>query len=215
MLVEPELSLLQTIVNTLLAQSGWEWLAASLGIIYVFLASKASIWCWPAAFISTFIYTLLFWEGQLPMQMLLNLYYMGMAVYGFTLWRRHNQDNSTDNSALPITQRPLSFHLKFIATGVLLTGIIGFYFANQPNAQLPYLDAIIMVFSVMNTVLMAKKVIESWLYWMVINTLAIALFFQTGYYVTLLMFSVYLMLAFYGYAQWNLLKNRQDAPSSD
>jgi len=211
MLVDAELSLVQTIVNTLLAQSGWEWLAASLGITYVFLASKASIWCWPAAFISTFIYTLLFWEGQLPMQMLLNVYYMGMAIYGFTLWRGHAQDNIF----LPITQRPALFHVKFITTGTLLAGIIGFYLAEQPNAQLPYLDAFIMVFSVMNTVLMAKKVIESWLYWMVINTLAIALFFQAGYYVTLIMFSVYLMLAFYGYFQWRGIKNRQDVPSTD
>ncbi|MCF6299347.1 MAG: nicotinamide riboside transporter PnuC [Thiomicrorhabdus sp.] len=211
MLVDSDLSLIQTVLNTLLAQSGWEWLAASLGIIYVFLASKASIWCWPAAFVSTFIYTLLFWEGQLPMQMLLNIYYMGMAVYGFTLWRGHNQNNIT----LAITQRSALFHVKFIATGVLLTALIGFYLASQPNAQLPYLDAVIMVFSVMNTVLMAKKIIESWLYWMVINTLAIALFFQAGYYVTLIMFSVYLMLAFYGYFQWRVIKNRQDAPSSD
>jgi nicotinamide mononucleotide transporter len=211
MLVDAELSLVQTVVNTLLAQSGWEWLAASLGITYVFLASKASIWCWPAAFISTFIYTLLFWEGQLPMQMLLNVYYMGMAIYGFTLWRGHAQDNTS----LPITQRFALFHVKFITAGTILAGIIGFYLAEQPNAQLPYLDAFIMVFSVMNTVLMAKKIIESWLYWMVINTLAIALFFQAGYYVTLIMFSVYLMLAFYGYFQWRGIKNRQDAPSTD
>lgn len=211
MLVENEISLFNTITTSLLAQSGWEWLAASLGITYVLLASKTSIWCWPAAFVSTLIYTLLFWEGQLPMQMLLNAYYMGMAIYGFALWRQHSQSNAT----LSITNRPLIFHLTFIGVGILLTGIIGFYLANQPNAKLPYLDAIIMVFSVMNMVLMAKKIIESWLYWMVINTLAMMLFFQTGYYATLIMYSVYLILAFYGYYHWKKLKTAQDAPSNN
>ena len=202
--VENETTLFHTIITSLLAQSGWEWLAASLGITYVLLASKTSIWCWPAAFVSTLIYTLLFWKGQLPMQVILNIYYMGMAIYGFTLWRQQSQSHSSLN----ITQRPLVFHLKFITAGLLLTALIGAYLSSIPYAQLPYLDAIIMVFSVMNTVLMVKKIIESWLYWMVINTLAITLFFQTGYYATLIMFLVYLILAFYGYYSWKTLKTR-------
>ena len=202
MFVENDINLFNTIITNLLARSGWEWLAASLGITYVLLASKASIWCWPAAFISTLIYTLLFWEGRLPMQVILNIYYMGMAIYGFMLWRKHSQPNHS----LAITQRPITFHLKFIATGLLLTVLIGTYLSSLPNTRVPYLDAIITVFSVMNIVLMAKKIIESWLYWMVINTLAITLFFQTGYYVTLIMYSVYLILAFYGYYHWKNLK---------
>ena len=138
------------------------------------------------------------------MQVILNIYYMGMAIYGFTLWRQQSQSHSSLN----ITQRPLVFHLKFITAGLLLTALIGAYLSSIPYAQLPYLDAIIMVFSVMNTVLMVKKIIESWLYWMVINTLAITLFFQTGYYATLIMFLVYLILAFYGYYSWKTLKTR-------
>ncbi|VAW47328.1 Predicted thiamin transporter PnuT [hydrothermal vent metagenome] len=202
MSIENDINLFNTIITNLLARSGWEWLAASLGITYVLLASKTSIWCWPAAFISTLIYTLLFWEGRLPMQVILNIYYMGMAIYGFMLWRKHSQSNHS----LAITQRPIAFHLKFIATGLLLTVLIGTYLSSLPNTRLPYLDAIITVFSVMNIVLMAKKIIESWLYWMVINMLAIMLFFQTGYYVTLIMYSVYLILAFYGYYNWKNLK---------
>ena len=211
MLVNTENTLINTIVHALLAQSGWEWLAASLGIAYVLLASKTIIWCWPAALISTFIYTLLFWEGQLPMQAALNVYYMGMAVYGFWLWQKHTQPE--DN--LTITQRPLTFHLAFIATGLLFTLIIGLYLANMPNARLPYLDAAVTVFSVMNTLLMAKKILESWLYWIVINLLAITLYFQTGYYVTIIMFSVYFILAFYGYRNWKALKTDQAPSHSD
>ncbi len=74
-----------TVINALSAMSGWEAFAASLGIIYVVLATRESQWCWPFAFVSTVIYTVLFWEGQLPMQALLNFYYMGMAVYDYLL----------------------------------------------------------------------------------------------------------------------------------
>ncbi|NPA72576.1 MAG: nicotinamide mononucleotide transporter [Gammaproteobacteria bacterium] len=194
-------SLLQTVVNALLAQSGWEWLAATLGILYVVLAAKESIWCWPTAFASTLIYTLLFWEGQLPMQAILNFYYMGMAVYGFMLWNKQAETNEQ----LIISRRPLIFHIIFISLGIALTVIIGRYLT-QLESNLPYLDTAVTVFSVMNTVLMARKVIESWLYWMIINTAAILLYLQTGYYVTIVMFMVYLVLAVYGYLSW---KKRQ------
>jgi nicotinamide mononucleotide transporter len=197
-----EENLISTVFNALLAQSGWEWLAASLGILYVILAAKESIWCWPSALVSTVIYTVLFWEGQLPMQAILNAYYMGMAVYGFFLWQKHatNEDN------LRISSRPLKFHILFICTGIVLTGLIGLYLSSIPENRLPYLDAAVTVFSVMNTVLMVRKVLESWLYWIVINVAAITLYFQTGFYVTIIMFMVYFALAIYGYKSWRALQ---------
>ncbi len=196
---------LHTLLNTFLIQSYWEWLAACLGIIYVILAARVSIWCWPAAFISTFLYTLIFWQDQLPMQTLLNFYYMGMSIYGFTLWFQHR---STFPS-LKITQRTIGFHLALITTGLLLTILIGGYLSSYTNTQFPYLDASITIFSMMNMILMAKKIIESWLYWIAIDLAAIVLFIQTGYYATVLMFSLYLISAIYGYSHWKSLKQHQ------
>lgn len=211
------------LLTTLAGQSGWEWLAAGLGILYVILAAKESIWCWPAAFVSTLIYTVLFWTGLLPMQSLLNAYYLIMAVYGFIIWRGHQP--RTANSPLPqasvtspqastpaqnnlvISTRSWPFHVAFVCVGVLLSVGIGGYLATFENVRLPYLDATVTVFSVMTTVLMARKVLENWLYWIIIDSAAIALYWQTGYYVTIVMFSVYLALAVYGYLHWKTLYN--------
>ena len=191
----------EQLLNALLAQSGWEWLAASLGIAYVILAAKESVWCWPAAFISTLIYTVLFWEGQLPMQALLNAYYIGVAVYGYWVWTKtHSLQNKQES--LTVSQRPLTFHLTFISTGISLSLVVGYALSLSPDNRLPYLDASVTVFAVMNTLLMAHKVLENWLYWLVINTAAIALYWQTGFYVTIAMFAVYWVLAIYGYIEW-------------
>jgi len=190
--------ILTEIANAFLAQSGWEWIAASLGILYVILAAKESVWCWPAAFLSTVIYTVLFWEGQLPMQALLNFYYMGMAVYGFMLWRKHSE--ATNN--LTISNRPIKFHAIYISTGLAISVVIGYYLSGIESSRFPYLDSLVMVFSVMTTVLMARKVIENWLYWIVIDAFAIALYWQSEFYVTIVMFTVYLVLAVYGYVNW-------------
>ena len=189
------------LLNALLAQSGWEWLAASLGIAYVILAAKESVWCWPAAFVSTLIYTVLFWEGQLPMQALLNAYYIGVAVYGYWVWtQKAPAQNQKEN--LTVSQRPLTFHLIFISAGLSISLALGFALSFSPDNRLPYLDAGVTVFAVMNTLLMAHKVLENWLYWLVINTVAIALYWQTGFYVTIAMFMLYWVLAVYGYLEW-------------
>lgn len=197
--------LITDITNAFLAQSGWEWLGASLGILYVILAAKESIWCWPAAFASTLIYTLLFWEGQLPMQAILNFYYMGMAVYGFILWQKSN----SESNGIVISTRTFKFHAIYISAGLVTSLAIGYYLSTSYEARLPYLDALVMVFSVMTTVLMARKVLENWLYWIVIDAFAIVLYWQTGFYVTIVMFLVYLVLAVYGYRSWKKLSTQQ------
>lgn len=195
-----EPSWLATTLTGLAAMSGWEVFAALLGIGYILFASRESQWCWPLAFISTIIYTILFWESQLPMQALLNLYYIGMAVYGFILWHRH--ENQT--AELHIHSWPWQYHLIFIASGTLLSLLFGYYLSTHAT-QYPYLDAGVMVFAVMNTVLMARKVLQNWLYWQVINSAAIVLYALTGFYATIVMFSIYLFLAIAGYFKWRQL----------
>lgn len=187
-------------LSGLAGMSGWEMFAALLGIGYILFASRESQWCWPLAFISTIIYTILFWENQLPMQALLNLYYIGMAVYGFILWHRH--ENQT--AELNIHSWPWQYHLVFMVIGGFLSLIFGYYLSAHPT-QYPYLDAFVMVFSVMNTLLMARKVLENWLYWQVINSSAIVLYALTGFYATIVMFSIYLFLAMAGYFKWRKL----------
>lgn len=178
--------------------SGWEVFAASLGIIYIILAARESQWCWPFAFVSTVIYTVLFWEGQLPMQALLNFYYMGMAVYGYLLWKKHG--NIEDN--LIITSWSWLLQIQFVIIGAFLTYIVGIYLTHYQLSQSPYLDAGVTVFSVMNTWLMAQKILQNWPYWIVINSAAIVLYVQNGFYATVVMFSIYFILATAGYISW-------------
>jgi len=197
--------LFNTVIDALLAMSGWEVFAAVLGIGYIVLAARESQWCWPLAFISTLIYTILFWEGQLPMQAILNIYYMAMAIYGYMLWRQHGllEDN------LPISSWAIWDQLQLILVGALLTYAVGFYLTQSAISQSPYLDAGVTVFSVLNTWLMAKKVLQNWLYWIIINSAAIVLYAQNGYYATIVMFSIYLVLAVVGFVSWQKLYRQQ------
>jgi nicotinamide mononucleotide transporter len=190
--------MLAELFNQLLAQSGWEALAVALGIAYVILAARESVWCWPAAFISTGIYTVLFWSAMLPMQSLLNFYYLAMAIYGFTLW--HKTPTPTQN--IIIHRWSAKQHSLLIGFGIILTVLLGILLKSTQTGLFPYLDAFVMVFSMLTTFLMARKVIENWLYWMVINSAAIHLYWQTEFYLTAVMFGLYFILAVFGWINW-------------
>jgi nicotinamide mononucleotide transporter len=202
--------MLQALMLALQQMSGWEITAALMGVVYILLAAKESQWCWLFAFISTLIYTVLFWEGQLPMQALLNFYYMGMAIYGFWLWRTHfKQAYGAQTNTLAIGRLRWGQHLAFVVSGVVISSLLSFYLQKTGQSQSPMLDAYTTVFAVMNTWLMAKKVLENWLYWVVIDAGATVLYFQTGYYATMLLFVLNTLLAVAGYMAWVKLGHHQ------
>jgi len=198
-------SLISSIINSLSALSGWEVLASVLGIGYIIFAAKESQWCWPLAFLSTLIYTVIFWKGQLPMQAMLNFYYMAMAIYGYKLWQKQGKANQT--TVINRLSWPQQF--AFFILGSLLTFATANYLISIEASQSPYLDAGVTVFSVLNTILMARKVLQNWLYWIVIDAAAIVLYAQTGYYATIVMFTIYLVLALLGYISWMKLYYRE------
>lgn len=196
---------LQVIINAFQHMSGWEITAALMGVAYILLAAKESQWCWLFALLSTLIYTVLFWEGQLPMQALLNFYYMGMAVYGFWLWRKHG----TQTNTLHISRWRWGQHLALVVVGIVMSSLVTIYLQKTGHSQSPMLDAYTTVFSVLNTWLIAKKVLENWLYWVVIDAAATVLYFQTGYYATMLLFVLNTVLAIAGYVSWVKLYKQQ------
>lgn len=196
---------IQAITTALNQMSGWEITAALMGVAYILLAAKESQWCWLFAFLSTLIYTALFWEGQLPMQALLNFYYMGMAIYGFWLWRKHG----TQTDTLQISRWRWGQHFIFIAVGVVISALVSLYLQKTGQSQSPVLDAYTTVFSVMNTWLIAKKILENWLYWVVIDSAATVLYVQTGYYATSALFVLNTVLAVAGFISWVKLYRKQ------
>jgi nicotinamide mononucleotide transporter len=188
----------QSIIDAFSAMPTWEILAVIFGIVYVLLAAKESLWTWLFAFMGTLIYTILFWNSALLSSSLLNFYYMGMAIYGFILWR----SGGKDGQELEITQWSVNKNILLILSGFIIATIIGYLSDTYSNAQFAYLDTFVMVFSVLATWMLANKVLENWLYWIVVDSAAIVLYWQSGYLVTIVLFVLYVVLAFYGYASW-------------
>jgi nicotinamide mononucleotide transporter len=103
------IELAQQLSEQLAALSWLELIAVVLALAYVWLAARQNIWCWPCAFVSTGIYIWLFWQVSLPFHTLLNVYYLMMAVYGWSKWQ------GVDQMSIKVTVWPLSKHILWIA----------------------------------------------------------------------------------------------------
>ena len=194
----------QSLFHQLHQQSIAEIIAVILAVAYVWLAAKQNIWCWPCALVSTGIYIWIFWEVSLPFNSILNFYYLVMAIYGWTKWRQIE-----NGKELQIVSKSATFHLVAIlvlfSAGTLLAQLVTF----SSQGVYLYLDSMVSVFSVFTTVLVAHKVVENWLYWIVINVFAAYLYFSSGLVLTGILFFAYVGFAIYGYFSWQNAKKRQ------
>jgi nicotinamide mononucleotide transporter len=183
-----------------------ETTAVILAIAYVYLAVKENILCWPCAFISTMIYTYLFWDAALLSDSLLNAYYMLMAIYGFFLWQKKSQSNS-EPTTLNINIWPKTTHALLISITLLISLSIGWFMDNYTTADFPYLDAATTCFSLLATFLQVRKELFNWCYWIIINSTAMYIYISKDFYQTSGLMLIYLILAIWGLVTWRARYN--------
>jgi nicotinamide mononucleotide transporter len=176
----------------------WEITAVVLGIAYLLLAMREQISCWYAAFISTAIFLVLFWQAGLLMESALQVYYLAMAVYGWWHWRHGNQEDGS----LAIGRWSGQQHLLAIAAVLLLSGVSGALLSHYTTAASPYLDSFTTWGAVLTTWMVARKLLENWLYWIVIDGLSIFLYIDRELYLTAALFAVYLVIVIIGFMTW-------------
>jgi len=178
--------------------SWWELAAVVLGITYLLLAVRENIWCWYAAFASTAIYLFLFLNVNLLMESALQVYYLAMAIYGWWQWRA---GASTDGE-LQIRRWSLRRHLIAAAVVLSLAIASGLLLQHSSDAVMPFLDSFTSWGAVLTTWMVARKILENWLYWLLIDGLSIYLYLDRGLYLTALLFLLYIIIALFGYRQW-------------
>lgn len=180
----------------------WELLAVLTSIIYVVLAAKGNIWCWPAALISTLIYTVIFYDVYLWMDSLLQVYYLIMAVYGWYCWTMKDRLTNSTTKSLTISTWPLKQHLSIILLLSGLSLLLGWFMATATPTHFPYLDSATTVFAIFATYLVTQKVLENWLYFIVIDIVSVYLYIEKALYPTAALFVAFVGLASYGYWAW-------------
>ncbi|WP_419766943.1 nicotinamide riboside transporter PnuC [Arcobacter sp.] len=176
----------------------YEAIAMFLAIAYIFLAIRQSLWCWPAAFLSTLIYTILFFDVSLLMDSFLNAYYLIMAVYGWYSWKYGGKEEQE----LEVVTYGVTQNIKIIILLCAVSLVLGYIMTNYTTASFAYMDSFTTVFAIFATFLLAKKALENWIYWIVIDAVSIYIYIQKSLNLTALLFIIYTILAFIAYKNW-------------
>lgn len=179
-----------------------EWIAVVLALAYLLLAVRQSPWCWACAAASSAIYLVLFARGALYMQAALQVFYVAMAGYGWYAWRGRAAGREVPVKALAVSTWPPVAHALAVSGSVIAAGINGWLIARAGGGAVPYVDALVAWTSVLATWMVARKVLENWLYWIVIDLVAAGLYWSQGFHATSVLFLVYVAIAVRGYVAW-------------
>lgn len=174
-----------------------ELTAVILAVAYLILAVRQNIACWYAAFVSTAIFLYVFWQVDLYMESGLQVYYLAMAVYGWWSWRH----GEAEGEALPISRWSLPKHLlalTFIAVATFVSGQL----LSETSQRLAYLDSFTTWSAIVTTYMVTRKILENWVYWLVIDGVSIYLYLDRELYFTAMLFAVYIVIIFFGFYFW-------------
>lgn len=175
-----------------------EAIAVILAVVYLVLAIRQIAWCWLAAFVASILSIFVFADAQLYMQSALQVFYAGMAVYGWWQWTR---GSSAESGPARVHTWPLHRHLIALVCVTMLSAVFawGLSFTRQ---AMPLLDSFVTVASVLTTWMVARKLLENWLYWFVIDSISIYLYLSQGLLLYAGLFVLYLVLVVIGFRQW-------------
>jgi nicotinamide mononucleotide transporter len=193
---------LQTVLNAAQSMSLLEVAAVVFAMAYLLLAVRENVWCWFFAFLSTAIYTVLFWDVSLLMDSALNVYYMAMAVYGWYEWTRGGSNGDDAPHALAVRSMTAQQHALVIVAIAVLSVASGYLLSEHSSAAWPYVDSFTTWASVITTYLVARKYLQNWLYWIVIDTVSVPLYIDRGLSLTALLFIAYVVISVVGYFKW-------------
>jgi nicotinamide mononucleotide transporter len=170
-----------------------EVVAVAAAVAYLLLAIRQNIWCWLGAGISTAIYVY-----KLYMESALNLFYFAMAIYGWSVW----YFGRSGDEALPVSVWGRDVHGIAIASILALSIVSGYLLAKYSDAAYPYIDSMTTWGAIWATFLVARKVLENWWYWLVIDAASIVIYWSRDLQLTALLFVAYVVMIPFGLIAW-------------
>ncbi len=204
------------IVSDWLSNNYIEVFGAITGIIYVFLEIRQTIWLWPVGIITSAVYILVFFTGKLYADMSLQGYYLIVSFLGWYWWSNGKGKNGEKRTGEGEKGRPcegeketLQVTRLKLRTGIILTivffilySVLWLVLSGLTDSPVPGWDSFLTSLSIVATWMLARKIYEHWLLWIVVNSTATVLFLTRGLYPTVILYIVYGIMSFVGLKEW-------------
>jgi len=178
--------------------SGLELFAAALGVIAVWLTVKQNPWCWPIGLVMVLLYSWVFFEVKLYSDMLLQIIYAALQLYGWWQWTRGGEARQGRS----VSQLEASTIALSLALGAVGSLALGAAMAHWTDAAQPWLDAALTGFSLVAQWWMAQKRVQCWPLWLVLDVIFVGLFIYKGMYLTAGLYGLFAVIAIQGWREW-------------
>ena len=188
-------------------ENPFQTLALIFGIIYIILSVKENIWCWITGLISSALLVYVFFISKVYADMGLQVYYVFVSIYGWLNWLYGGK--SKKHNDLKISRTNVKQGIILFITTVLLFVIIAYILVNYTDSDIPYWDAFTTAASFVATWMLARKLIEHWLIWIIVDAISVGLYIYKEIYGPLILMAVYTILAVIGYIQWKKSLQKQ------
>lgn len=196
-------------VSSFLSIHWLDMLGTVVGLVYIYQEYKASIWLWLTGIIMPAIYVYVYWHAGLYADFGMNIYYVLAAVYGLLVWTFGHKRGQEEEHQLPITHVKRSLLLPSALLFAILWGGIYYVLITFTNSTVPVLDSFGNSLSIIGMWWLARKYVEQWWLWIVIDTELSALYFYKGLPFTSGLYALYVVIAVAGYFKWKRLMKTQ------
>jgi len=176
----------------------WEIIGTVLGVIGVGLMIRQNVWGWPVGLVQVAVYGWVFFDAKLYSDVILQFFFFAIQAYGWWHWLRAG----LRQAPLPVTRLHPVGVIAWISAGMLLTAGWGTFMHRTTDAALPYWDAFILVFSLIAQWLQARKKLENWTGWLVVNTVAMGVYWAKDLRLTAGLYLIFWLMALWGWREW-------------
>jgi nicotinamide mononucleotide transporter len=177
-----------------------ELIAAALGLIAIYLQIKQRVWYWPVSIVLVSLYIIVYIQAKLYADMSLQVYYLIISFYGWYHWLFGKREDPGEKLPVRCVSRRLASYLLLASIAFFIA--ISFILVNFTDSDLPYWDAFTTALSFVATWMLARKIIENWLVWIIVDAVSVGIYIYKGLYPTVVLFTVLTILAIVGYRAW-------------
>jgi len=177
-----------------------EVLGVLFSLLYLYFSIRRNILLWPMGIVSALLYMIVFFRARFYADMGLNAYYFFISIYGWVVWKRGQGRDG--EGKLPVSRLGLKTALILLAiTAVAFFGT-GFILSRYTDSPIPYWDAFTTAVSFTATWMLARKILEHWILWIIVDAVSMGLYLYRGLYPTLGLFAIYTAMAVIGLIEW-------------
>jgi nicotinamide mononucleotide transporter len=192
-------NIINNVIEGLYSMSIIELIGVVTGIIGVWMAARQNIWTWPVSVVSVAMFVIVFYKARLYADMGLNAFYVVTSFYGWYIWL-YGGKGHTERKVSNVSKKEMVV-LSLLGIGFTLG--LGYFLENYTNADLSYTDSATTAISLIGYWMMAKKQLENWLVWLVVDVLYVGVYIYKELYLTSFLFFIYLLISIKGYLDWH------------